>query len=328
MPLKKAVMSHTVPNMVMPGQPRKGIWNSGICQIMICRSCNESCVHCSQGSDLAGRPAMMSVEQFRQACMSLESYFGIVGVFGGNPTTHPEFDKICEVMRGIIPFARRGLWSNALLGKGAHARVTFNPARSNLNCHLSREAYDEFARDWPESIPFLRGMDQDSVHGAPFVAIKDVVPDEAERWRMIGDCDVNKHWSSCIGTVNGELRAYFCELAYAQAALHADNPDWDGTGRPMPDTSVKVEPNWWKRPQKDFEAQIRLHCQACGIALRRPPVPAVGGDHSEFSETHRHIARPKTRGRAVQFVGVENLTARPDRPATEYLSGVTPGYKG
>lgn len=307
--------------MVPPGQ-RRPVWRGGIIQIMVTRACDLSCHHCTQGSNLAGKPAMMTVDEFDQALVSLEGYFGVIGVFGGNPALHPQFDKLCERMRARVPFAQRGLWCNHPRGKGGHMRITFNPAHSNLNVHLSAEAHAEFARDWPESTPYLKGLDRDSVHGPPFVAMKDVEPDEGKRWDMIAACDVNQFWSAAIGVVPGRgLRAYFCELAYAQAALHADDPEW-------PDVGTPVEPGWWRRPMASFETQVRQHCHACGIPLRRAGQLAVGGEKEEFSETHRSIARPKARDRAVELVQLGGVAVRPDRPATQYLPGVTPGYRG
>ena len=286
-------------------------------QIMVTRACDLACHGCSQGSNLAGKPPLMTPGQFEQAVTSLAGYFGVIGVFGGNPCVSPYFDDYCHFMRKHVPFLQRGLWSNNLCGKGAEARETFNPRHSNLNVHMSREAYEEFWRDWPESGPYVKGLGIDSVHGSPWVAMQDVIEDEEERWRLIADCDINKYWSACIGVVPGRgLRAYFCEIAYAMAALHADDPDW-------PDTGLEVVPGWWKKPQADFEAQIRQHCPACGIPMRRPGQLAQGGTHEEFSETHRHIARPKIRDRPVQFVQVESL-ARTERPSTEYLPNTTP----
>jgi hypothetical protein len=147
------------------------------------------------------------------------------------------------------------------------------------------------------------------------------VPDEAERWRMIADCDVNKFWSALVGVVPGRgLRAYFCEIAYTQAAMHATADDADQ----WPDTGLPAEPGWWRRPMADFEAQVRQHCHACGIPLRRKGQLAIGGEREEFSATHAAIARPKVKTRTVDLVETIGVVSRPDRPATEYLPGTTP----
>jgi hypothetical protein len=317
------------PSMVPPGKRRSGIWRGGVLQVQVTRACDLSCFHCTQGSNLAGRPAMMTVDQFDRALESLDGYFGVVGMFGGNPAIHPKFGELCEVMRARVPFERRGLWCNNLRGKGAHARITFNPRHSNINVHLDSEAAEEFRRDWPESAPYIKGVERDSVHSSPWVAIKDVIPDEAERWRLIGRCDVNQHWSALIGVVRGDIKAFFCEIAYAQAALHEYNPDWDGTGWPMPDTGLKVTPGWWRKPMAAFEQQVRTHCPACGIPMRREGQLAVGGEREEFSRTHEYLMRRgcKTKGRPTELVQIGGLGAAPERPATDYLPNTTPGYR-
>lgn len=305
--------------MKAPGDPRRG-WH--VLQIMITRACRKSCFSCTQGSNLAGKPAFMSVEDFERAVISLDGFPGTIGVFGGQPTLHPQFPEICRIMRARVSYLHRGLWTNSLSGHGKTCRITYNPARSNLNVHMDRADYDEIARDWPEALTARRehienGLTTDSVHTAPFVAMQDVMPDEDARWKIISECDVNQTWSAAIGHIPGRgLRAYFCELAYAQAALHADDPEW-------PDLGMTVEPGWWRRPIEDFAGQVYLHCHSCGIPLRRPGQAAIGGTTEEFTQTHAFIARPKARGREVAFVDAVALE-RSARPATEYLPGVTP----
>ncbi len=235
-------------------------------QIHITRACDQSCFGCTQGSNLGGKPVMMSVEQFERACQSLEGYFGVVGVFGGNPAMHPDFDEICEVMRSYFPFEQRGLWCNNPRGKGKKMRDTFNPAASNLNVHLSQPAFDEFKRDWPESMPF--GLERDSRHSPPYVAMLDVLPDEAARLELIGKCDINRYWSAMIAAIPGKgLRGFFCELAGAQAILHANDPQWPDTGVPVdPD---KDDPQWWQLPMASFGEQVKWNCHRCGVPLKR-----------------------------------------------------------
>jgi hypothetical protein len=96
----------------------------------------------------------------------------------------------------------------------------------------------------------------------------------------------------------------------------------------MPDVGLEVVPGWWRKPMADFEDQVRLHCHACGIPLRRPGQLAIGGVEEEFSRTHRFIARPKAKDRTVSIVSIGGLTERPERPSTQYLPNVTPGYHG
>lgn len=307
-------MPHPIPKtMKSPRDHRKGIWRNGVLQVWVTRSCDKSCFACTQASNLRAPRLRMSVDQFEQALDSLRDYWGVVGVFGGNPTTHPDFDQLCTLMRAKIPFEQRGLWSNKLLGKGPHARVTFNPAVSNLNVHLDEEAHAEFLRDWPEAAHVVKGLDKDSRHSPPYVAMQDVIPDEEERWRLIAKCDVNQLWSAMICVFRGELRGYFCELAGAQAMLHQDEPDY-------PDLGVKVTPGWWNRGMDAFASQVRFHCHACGIPLRGYGELAVGGEREQVSKTHAAVYKPKNPDRPVELVtSLEQLKPGALVRATDYI---------
>jgi hypothetical protein len=299
--------------MVAPGMRRPGIWREGVLQIHVTRACDKACFGCTQGSNLGGKPVMMTPEEFETAVLSLKGYFGVYGVFGGNPAMHRSFNEICAVLRQHVPFEQRGLWCNHPLGKGAICRETFNPAVSNLNVHQDRAAYDEFVSDWPESKPYLKGLDTDSRHAPPFVAMQDVISDDAYRWKLIANCDINKLWSAMICTVPGRgLRAYFCEIAAAHAMLHAGDEQW-------PDTGLAVTPGWWKQPMQAFAEQVKLHCHACGIPLRRFGQLANGGEYEEVSRTHADILKPKVKGRRIQLVDLEHAHTRTLDRMTDYI---------
>jgi hypothetical protein len=252
--------------MKAPGQHRPSKpYRGGVIQVHLTRLCDKACFNCTQASQLAGETPFMTPEQFDQACASLKGYWGVIGVFGGNPCTSPHFEACCEVMRKHFPKEQCGLWSNNPINpnKARAARATFNPAYSNLNCHLDQKAFRLWKEHWPESMPF--GLDKDSRHSPPFVAMKDVlkrpcpncggkfwkdppanetqtekvacltckdgyVYDEAKAWELISGCDINQHWSAMIGVFRGQLRAWFCEVAGAQSMLHQHEPDYPDTG--------------------------------------------------------------------------------------------------
>ena len=101
-----------IQKMVSPSQRRKGIWRDGVLQIWITRACDKKCFHCTQNSQFGGKAEFITPEQFEQALDSIEGYFGVVGMFGGNPALHPKFDLLCEILRTKFPFEQRGLWCN------------------------------------------------------------------------------------------------------------------------------------------------------------------------------------------------------------------------
>ena len=282
--------------MVSPGMRRSMVWRGGILQVWITRACDKACYSCSQGSNLAGKPGMITLEQYDLALRSLKGYFGVVGMHGGNPAVHPEFPELCEILRSHFPKEQCGLFCNNPLGHGKTMRQTFNPAFSNLNVHMDRRAAEEFARDWPESCPAIIGLDTDSRHVPPYVAMQDVIPDEAERWSLISACDINQIWSAYITVLRGRLRGFFCEVAAGQAQIHESEEDY-------PDTGLEVVPGWWQRPMQDFVQQVRYHCHACGIPLRSYGQLSQSLTEAEqVSQTHAAVYKLKKPGRRLQVV--------------------------
>lgn len=185
-----------VSKMVAPGQRRQGKPYGGVIQIHVTRACNLSCYSCTQGSNLGGKTEFMSPVLFEQAVLSLKQYWGVVGLFGGNPAVSPYFKDYCHILRKHIPLERRGLWCNdpISLENAVEMSHTFNPAVSNLNVHLDQRAYNLFKQGWPESRPF--GVNQDSRHSPCYVALKDVLvkkgmrPYNGPEWPCeVGDCN-------------------------------------------------------------------------------------------------------------------------------------------
>jgi hypothetical protein len=314
--LRKWALSRMVP----PGKPRPGKFRDGVIQIWVTRACDKSCFSCTQGSNLAGKPGMISLKHFEEACDSLAGYWGVVGVFGGNPAMHPKFPALCQILQKYIPREQRGLWCNNPLGHGSVMAETFNPSVSNLNVHMDAEAFAEFRRDWASSMPF--GLLKDSRHSPPFVAMRDVVKSEAARWRLIESCDINKHWSALIGVFRGQLRGYFCEIAGAQSMLHQDDPTYPDTGFPIARDGA-VNQNWWKQPMLAFAAQVDKHCHECSVPLRgrgQMAQAADGDDKEQTSAIHAEIYRPKHTERLVQIVTERVQLGNPLADVTRYMA--------
>lgn len=276
-------------NMKAPGDKRP-TWRGGIIQIHITRACDLSCTHCTQGSNFGGKPVVMTLENFEIAVKSLKDYWGVVGVFGGNPTMHPQFPIICEILASYIPKEQRGLWSNNLRGYGKLCRNIFNPDVSNLNVHCSENAYEEMKRDWPECNPIGK---MDSGHGPVYVSMDDIKDLSYEKKLMlINNCDINQLWSAIICQTKFGVRSFFCEIAGAQAMLMDS----------LYDTGLPVSNGWWKLPITAFENQIRSHCFQCGVPLRGKGDLAVTGTKEYVSKTYLPIAKLKKKDKEVIVV--------------------------
>jgi organic radical activating enzyme len=297
-------------------------------QIWITRTCDKKCFHCTQNSQFGGKAEFITPEQYEQAIDSLEfgtpnAYFGVVGMFGGNPALHPQFDILCEILRAKVPFEQRGLWCNHPRGKGAIMEETFNPAVSNLNVHQDEEAWQQFLTDWPSTQKFLannlKGLDQDSRHGPPLVAMSDVIKDEGERWNLIANCDINKYWSAMVCIFRGELRAYFCEIAGAHAMLHQHNPNYNGSGHPIPDVGSPVVPGWWRHSMKAYADQVKLHCHGCGIPLKGYGALANSGPAEQISAMHLPMVKLRDSRAIQQITDVVQLGEKHLPKSTDYI---------
>lgn len=315
--------------MVPPSQRRAGKPMGGVIQVHVTRACDKACFGCTQGSQLGGPLEFMPFDLFEKALQSLQGYWGIVGVFGGNPAMHPQFLKLCEIVRRYVPMERAGLWCNnpRTLANAQAMASTFNPRVSNLNVHLDGAAWELFRHGWPQSLPF--GLSQDSRHSPTMVALKDVLHDEGKRWNLISRCDINQHWSAMVGMFRGELRAWFCEIAGAQSILHQhdesypdtgldpahvwspgprcdDLPEFvdyaDGIGEYKHTSSTSYMLRWWELGMVQFAHQVDKHCHECGVPLRGRGELAMAEDGVEqVSEAHASVFKPK-RKRRVETV--------------------------
>lgn len=299
-----------ISHMVAPGTRRPRKYRQGVIQIHVTRACDKACFACTQGSNLGGKSHFMPVQMFEDAVRSLgfgssNPYFGVVGVFGGNPAVSPHFEGYCEVLQRHVPFEQRGLWCNNPLSleKAQLMSKTFDPSVSNLNVHLDRDAYDLFRKGWPTA--HIVGLTGDSRHSPVHLAAKDIVrkpdgePDMERIWDAVSRCDINQNWSAMLAMFRGELRAYFCEVAGAQSILHQDDAGYPDTGVDPAIRSSHGTP-WWKWPMGPFAYQVRKHCPECAVPLRGYGELSQAVDGKEVtSETHRSIFRPKRQGREV-----------------------------
>lgn len=291
--------------MIMPCQTRRGKNHGGVIQILVTTACNAHCRGCTQNSQTKRKNEFITPEQFEVACDSLVDYFGIVGVFGGNPCIHPRFDELCAILRRYIPKSRCGLWCNDLLGHAEACRKTFNTGFSNLNVHLNKKAYAEMVKTWPQSKPF--GL-QESRHSPPLVAMQDVV-EEDEMWDLVSKCNVNQFWSAIIMPVGGELKAYFCEIAGALDLLHINDPKWEQKGLP-------VTKDWWKLSLLSYVNQIE-NCRACGIPLKIKGSLATSGPEL-ISQTHKDVFKCRTNRKVIVIDNLEEVDIQ-NRKITDYL---------
>lgn len=304
------IREEAISKMIAPGQRRKGKWRDGVIQIHITRACDRACYSCTQASNLLLKPDFITLENFEIAVKSLVGYFGVVGMFGGNPALHPDFPELCNILAKYIPREQRGLWCNNPMKHGKLMSTIFNPKHSNLNVHQSQEAYNAFKRDWPECKPC--GLNEDSRHSPVYASMIDMDVPESQRWELISKCDINHHWSAMIGQFRGQPRAWFCEIAGGQAMLMQNDPEY-------PDTGIYPDQGWYRKPLIDFANQIDQHCHNCAVPLKgRGQLANSTTDKEQTTKYYLPVFKPK-HNREVEVVESADQLGTPLGLMTDYI---------
>lgn len=205
-------------------------------QIEITSFCPMNCSNCTRFCGHYGgkrKHWFMDFEAFKRAVDSLEGFKANqgVGIMGGEPVFHPEFEKMARYAAEKLGPENMGLW-------------TCFPEEKK---HLGPVIADCFGT------VFLNDHSINEVIHCPFlVAVEEVVKDEMDMWYLVDRCWAQRSWSASINP----LGAFFCEIAASMAALFDD-----------PDSAWPIERGWWKKNPMDYVDQIRKWCRICGGAV-------------------------------------------------------------
>lgn len=208
------------------------IWDMDAVQVEITNACVLRCANCTR---FVGhkKPYFMELEFFYRAIDSMQGFPKIVGIMGGEPTLHPDFEQMCDYALRVLGKQHLGLWTVLPEGKERYR---------NVICRT----FDQI---------FVNDHSRPDIYHAPLLVSADEVfprpEDKAEMWRLIDRCWVQNSWSASINPKG----AFFCEVAAALAILF-DGPD----GWP-------VEPGWWQRMPWSYREQIDWACRQCGAAM-------------------------------------------------------------
>lgn len=207
------------------------IEHAWLCQIDVTSLCHSSCLYCSRFTRHIRNDQhfTMSLEFLDKAFESLEGWPSRIGIIGGEPTLHPEFEGLCEVVKKRC--------------KGKHRVALFTSGGKTYDrCKaLIDETFDEINFN-DHSTPCK--------HQPITMAAKDVIPDEEFRAWLIDNCWVQRIWCPTISPKG----AFFCEIAYGIDHI------LDGPG------GWPVEKGWWKKGPPDFKDQMWA-CQMCGMPI-------------------------------------------------------------
>jgi len=217
--------------------PIKDAW---LIQIEVTNACVFECPNCTRFVGHHKKPYFMDIKTIEKAIDSLEGFKGGIGIMGGEPLLHPEFEEICKLLLKRVPPEKRFLWTSGynwkkyrrIIRKTFQENVYYNPHETLLQHHQ----------------PIL-------------IAIKDVIDDRNFMDGLISKCWIQERWSPSINPKGG----FFCEVAAAMDLL------FDGPG------GYPLEKGWYNKTPEEFRDQIERYCYNCGAALPYPSVSIKEG---------------------------------------------------
>lgn len=242
-----------------------------IIQIEITNFCDILCSNCTRFCGHQKKFFFMDFDTFKEAVDSVTGFSGVVGIMGGEPTFHPEFEKFSNYFKdhfgdielrnffrypvkdfmehistnSFLNFnlklkssAKRGLWSS--IGKGYYKHFETIQNVFDYQC--------------------LNDHINPSTHLSLMITRKELGIPDREWLKRRDNCWIQNEWSASV-TPKG---AFFCEIAAALDYL------FDGPG------GWPIEKGWWLRKPKDFKDQLHW-CEWCSAPLLVPKRNAKEG---------------------------------------------------
>jgi organic radical activating enzyme len=274
--------------------------------IDVTNKCDLACSNCTRLLENQDTFWDMTPDNFREALRSMQGYFGVIAMIGGNPCMHKDFEELCKIFSEEVPNKmQRGLWTNNYFKHRALIEETFGTF--NLNSHGEARAESNLL-DLHKSVVANGALSWNygghSEHAPLLTAVIDLFP-EQEAWDRISKCDINREWSASIVQNKGELRVYFCEVAASFDLAR-------GTDHGHP-----VTPGWWKQHITQFSDQIKRFCPGCGVPAKQKP--AKDSDEIDtYTKTNADLALKSEQIKKRKIVHLETVQNHSDRRVTKY----------
>lgn len=240
----------------------KAIYDFVNIQIELTNACIHQCSNCTRFCGHHQKPFFMDWDTFKKAVDTTKDWPKLVGIMGGEPTLHPEFEryveyaseirpKYFEIGGGVKPTKSLSYYiEDANMVKG----VLVNKSLRGLGlwtsaCQTYIKHYELIQDTF--IIQCVNDHIASSRHQAWLMTRKEFGISDHEWVRMRDNC----WWQQWVGSPSVTPKgAFFCEVAAAMDML------FDGPG------GWKIENNWWNRTPEDYKEQL-MWCEYCSGAF-------------------------------------------------------------
>ena len=301
-----------------------------IIQIDITNACIHACSNCTRFCGHHKKPFFMDFDTFKKAVDSMEGYVGTVGIMGGEPTLHPEFERFAAYIKSKYPNAY-GKANNLLYPQKEFIKAIFAKEQDNSMAYdsgmgarytingpgLWSSAGPSYKKHY-ETIQdvFLYQAYNDHInemyHQPVLITRKELGIADDEWVKLRDECWIQNEWSASI-TPKG---AFFCEIAASLDMLLGGPGGWP------------IEPGWWEKKVDEFGEQLNW-CECCGIACNTFTRHANEGIDDVSPHMHEKLAilgSPKLKAGKTSVVKIDNGIIADESKASDKRFGATTPY--
>lgn len=204
--------------------------------ILITNVCNLSCGGCSQHCGYIQKEKLwnISIDQLKwniELLIDCKGKIEKIGIFGGEPTIHPEYEKILEMLKNF----------------------------KEIKFQIFTNGIKKYQDKWNHYYsPVYKDKNSEKVFTPTSVAPMDIlkVDDKTFYWEKAQkDCFM---YNFCCSIIYNN-KAYFCEPAAAWDIMTGENNGWD----------LKWGEDPFKRTDDEIEKQALNFCYRCGWCFNK-----------------------------------------------------------
>lgn len=239
----------------------KAIYDFLTIQVELTNACVHSCSNCTRFCGHHKKPFFMDWDTFKRAVDSLKDWPRQIGIMGGEPTLHPEFERFVEYACKVHPEPYQiGGGKKPVKSLSCYIQDV-NDVRSNfVNKYRGVALWSSVCATYAQHYEFIQDNfifqcvndhTASSRHQAWLMTRKEFGIGDSDWIKMRDNCWWQKLLNSPSITPKG---AFFCEVAAAMDML------FDGPG------GWKIEKDWWRRDPNDYKDQL-FWCEYCSGAF-------------------------------------------------------------